>query len=121
MKPKLRLIQGGKGQPPEVLSGRKLLAKLQPMSHDEAAAFVIGEILNGTRGAYRVGRLYIPGQYVEVLPGMTKSSYQVSVLSRETVVKDGRRFHHDHYFSSEPAETVTIAAFRLLELWDEEP
>lgn len=123
MKPKLRLIQGGKGQPPEVLSGKKLLEKLRPMSHDEAAAFVIAELQKATYsrgGSYRVARLYIPGQYIEVLPGMTRSSYRVSVIARETTVNHGRRFHHDHYISSEAAETVTIAAFRLLELWDEE-
>jgi len=115
-RPKLRLIQGGRGRPPLTISGKALLEDIRHLSHDEAAEFVIGEInaYIHERGAYRVGRLYRPG-VVEVgvsrnrgAPRGTRTPYTVTVIANGNV----------HLF--EIAPTVTIAAFRLLELWEEE-
>lgn len=108
--PKLRLIQGGRSRPVRTIPGAELLQDLGKLSHEEATSFVIGEIRDflQERGAYRVGRLFRPG-YVEITQETPRGWYTVS-----THAPGGKRI------ALSTAPTISIAAFALLEAWEEE-
>jgi hypothetical protein len=94
------------------------------MSHNEAAAFVIGEIRDASMSGwpYRVGRLYQPG-HIEVseIPGRAKSGKSPRGQFNVVVFVRPREGDGERIMRSLIAETVSIAAFTLLELWEEEP